>query len=73
MLTENRIRIDQRISLNEAMGEIMFINGRIVIEGRYSREAYEASIEFLRGIRGDLCNALDEKIEEMKKIAERTV
>ncbi len=73
MITENRIRIDQRIALNASMGEIMPINGRIVIDGRYSREAYEASIEFLRGIREDLRNALDAKIEEMKKIAERTV
>jgi len=72
-MTVNRLKIEQNIALSAAMQDIMQINGSIVNEGRWGKEAYKKSVQFLQGVKEDISNALDKKIEEMKKIAERTV
>lgn len=73
MISKNRLKIDRNMAINESMRAIMELNGNIVIEERWSKEGYRESLEFLRGVRKDIDNALDEKIKEIEKIAERTV
>lgn len=73
MITESRLKIDRNLALSAAMGDILQINGCIVIEGRWNKESYEASVRFLKGIKGDVSKALDNKIEEMERIVERMV
>ncbi len=71
MITESRLKIDQNRAVMAAMEDIMRINGGITFRELGSKESYKASVKFLQGVKEDISNALDKKIEEMKKIAER--
>ncbi len=71
MITEKRLRIERCRAANAAMEVIMQINGNMVLEELGSKASYEASAKLLQGIKEDVSNMLDEKIEEIKKIVER--
>ncbi len=72
-ITETRLSHDRNLALSMAIQDILQVNGRIVIEGRWNRESYVASARFLESVKEGICSELEKKIEEMKKIAERTV
>ncbi len=72
-ITETRLNNDRNLALSTAMEDILRINGRIIIEGRWNRESYESSARFLESVKEGIYNVLDKKIEEMKAIAERMV
>jgi len=71
LITEKRVSIDRQRAAGMAMEAIMQINGGMVMEELGSRESYEASVKLLQGVKMDVENMLDEKIREIKKIAER--